>query len=664
MDAYNSIGEDGEEEKLHKAMHTIHEYLDCTRDIMEHRYLAFLFNTGSHHWVTMLVVNPSFTMSNESSATFTHGNIDEQTCGWFFFDSIGNKENYNSGLKGTLGDADDKIIGSVRFFMNVCASFIKAINSPNQSARNYNYVEHFGSHCDTKGTNSFPRFDFDRPAILKQVDGWNCGLACLVNAVAFVRHFQDKEFLLSGMTHVSNGTDEIRYIVNHNEYNLSSFWDKLLRTVSPKNKKTLTITDILTKLRDEFVVLLEDLHSLLPGTPSINELVVIPDKEDMEVIDLTINFPENMTPVKKKKENDKDDNTYDVSDRRKHLYSRKKDVMKSLRPYAVKDQLSDEEYKLFSKLFLSKVWDLQDVYESRCTNNCAKCITSFPDWYDFAIPQMYGYPWQILHHTPETVHALPELKMWFQNSSKKLQHSDKQRLCYWSSQYVELALLLLCHTIHAVDVQCFFLPDTYVSADIIDEQLVHVKEGVKILLCIVYKAEHFAVVKVHLEEQRVSLWDSAIEEESLVCAETHWLSHIIYLIRVHFPKTVRYNKEKNPCNIQTSRGSSKRKNWKNFWKITALRTWLQPNDYICGAIAINRFAFELRAHQATEDVEPELQQLIQSPDTLEDDNFCRAASILEYLLKKKLDGIKIQSFPKMTSEMEEEFKEMDDAVIR
>ena len=266
---------------------------------------------------------------------------------------------------------------------------------------------------------------------------------------------------------------------------------------------------------------------------------------------------------------DKDDHTNDVSEKRKLLFSRKQDIIKSLHPYLVNDQLSDDKFKLFSNLFLNKVWGLQDIYESRGQKNCPKCITSFPAWYDLAIPPMYGYPWQLLHHTPETVHALPELKMWFRNSSEKLQHSDKQCLCNWSSQYIELALLLLCHTFHTVDVQCFFLPNTYVSEEVNQEQLVHVKEGVKILLGIVYQVEHFAVVKVDLEEQRVFLWDSAIEEDSLDCAETHWLSHIIYLIHVHFPKTVVYNKDKYPCNIKTSRGSKNRKNWKNFWKITA-----------------------------------------------------------------------------------------------
>ena len=129
-----------------------------------------------------------------------------------------------------MGETDIKIIGSIWFFMNVCASFIKAINSPNQGGRTYDYEEHFGNHRVMKGSTSFPHFNFDCPAILNQVDGWNCGLACVANAVTFVHHFQNKEFLLSGMTPANDETDEIRYIVDQNEYNLCSFWDDLKKT--------------------------------------------------------------------------------------------------------------------------------------------------------------------------------------------------------------------------------------------------------------------------------------------------------------------------------------------------------------------------------------------------------------------------------------------------
>ena len=99
-----------------------------------------------------------------------------------------------------------------------------------------------------KESTSFPCFDFDCPAILNQVDGWNCGLACVANAVAFLHHFENKEFVLSGMTPVTDQTNEIRYIVNENAYNLCLSWEDLEKMASLNYKNTFTITDILKKL--------------------------------------------------------------------------------------------------------------------------------------------------------------------------------------------------------------------------------------------------------------------------------------------------------------------------------------------------------------------------------------------------------------------------------
>ena len=103
----------------------------------------------------------------------------EHAGGSFLTPRVTQKNKYNGGLKGTVGDTNVNIIGSVRFFMNVCASFINAINSPNQEDRTYDYEEHFGNHGDMKGSTSFPSFDFDCQAILNQVDGCNCGLVVL-----------------------------------------------------------------------------------------------------------------------------------------------------------------------------------------------------------------------------------------------------------------------------------------------------------------------------------------------------------------------------------------------------------------------------------------------------------------------------------------------------
>ena len=104
---------------------------------------------------------------------------------------------------------------------------------------------------------------------------------------------------------------------------------------------------------------------------------------------------------------------------------------------------------------------------------------------------------------------------------------------------MELAVLLLCHTFHSDIIQCVILPDTLIpdkpNDTIHEKQMIHVKEEVSTLLCIVYKDKHFAVVKVHLKDQRVTVWDSAIND-ALDCAEREWLPHIAYLIHVHFPK--------------------------------------------------------------------------------------------------------------------------------
>ena len=59
----------------------------------------------------------------------------------------------------------------VQLFMNVCASYIHAINSPDQQGRTYNYTESFGPFLNPKGTTNFPHFDFKTPSILKQLDG-------------------------------------------------------------------------------------------------------------------------------------------------------------------------------------------------------------------------------------------------------------------------------------------------------------------------------------------------------------------------------------------------------------------------------------------------------------------------------------------------------------
>ena len=129
--------------------------------------------------------------------------------------------------------------------------------------------------------------------------------------------------------------------------------------------------------------------------------------------------------MQKNKTKDKDD-TNVIWERKRKKFLKKQEIMDVLHPHLDNDQKLDKEYKDFANLFLTKVWDLQDIYETRCECVCQKCITSFPNPYYFAIPPMYGYSWKLLHQTPETVQDLPDLKMWFNNITKKLQYEDKE----------------------------------------------------------------------------------------------------------------------------------------------------------------------------------------------------------------------------------------------
>ena len=132
--------------------------------------------------------------------------------------------------------------------------------------------------------------------------------------------------------------------------------------------------------------------------------------------------------MQKNKTEDKDD-TNVIWERKKKILSKKREMMNVLCPYLGKEERTDEEYKEFANLFLRKVWDLQDMYESRCERVCQNCLTSFPEPYYFAIPCMYGYPWKLRHQTPDTAQYLPNLKMWFNNITDKLRYQDKQCLC-------------------------------------------------------------------------------------------------------------------------------------------------------------------------------------------------------------------------------------------
>ena len=144
-----------------------------------------------------------------------------------------------------------------------------------------------------------------------------------------------------------------------------------------------------------------------------------------------------------------------------------------------------------------------------------------------------------------------------------------------------------------------------------------------------------------------------VEPSYLYLAEEIWEAHVIYILQTHLPSKVKHDENNFPMNIEIA-GNSKRKKWKGIWKIQAAKTWPQPNDYIYGTIALNRFAFELRKYKSNQAVDETTLQLIQSQDKLKDKNFQNAADLLEHLLKTNISVLASLSTDKMISDSDSE----------
>ena len=216
-----------------------------------------------------------------------------------FFDSLGGKRD-KDGLKGTVGDTNDDVVCSVRFFLNLCASYIHAINSPDQRGTKYKYQDHFFGNCQkTKGTKQFPRFDFETPSILSQDDGWNCGLATVANALAFVHHFEEADFVLSDFKCVSEDPEDMHYVVDldPSKIKLSLFWKKLEKKAKPKyKKKGFNLKKILPTLQQEFFVVSQQFSEMFLDETKDKEVIEIDDTDTESECEIMIQFPKDLIP--------------------------------------------------------------------------------------------------------------------------------------------------------------------------------------------------------------------------------------------------------------------------------------------------------------------------------------------------------------------------------
>ena len=100
--------------------------------------------------------------------------------GWCVLNSTARQsEKKQHGFLGTIHTKNAAWFG-VQLFLNICASYLKAKRK--KGPMELDYEEPFGKWQETKGTDEFPRFDFQCPSILSQPNAHDCGLAVVANS--------------------------------------------------------------------------------------------------------------------------------------------------------------------------------------------------------------------------------------------------------------------------------------------------------------------------------------------------------------------------------------------------------------------------------------------------------------------------------------------------
>ena len=149
------------------------------------------------------------------------------------------KRTDTKGLQGTMGTSNCADYG-VCLFLNVCASYLKAQGKKNEGIitteeQSFQYDEPFGPYTEYKGTEGFPRFDFDDPNILSQSNCYDCGLAVVANSMAFVKAAKKIEFTKAMKLSTNSRLDLDKNLDVHfcfktrnYSYSVNRFWTKLM----------------------------------------------------------------------------------------------------------------------------------------------------------------------------------------------------------------------------------------------------------------------------------------------------------------------------------------------------------------------------------------------------------------------------------------------------
>jgi hypothetical protein len=251
-------------------MQGIQAYIDSRLDILQHKFLVFICNINDLHWVSVVVVNPFLVLDqylaegneNKSGKGKKNGKSEKEEVsgddfvGWCLLNSTQRpSETKQHGFQGTFHTKNNAAYG-VRLFLNICASYLKAKRK--KGPIELDYEEPFGEWQETKGTEEFPRFDFQCPSIVSQPNSHDCGLAVVANSMAIVKHLKEKQFLKSNMRRQERRND-VCFLLDEKIYSLKPFWDILMKDGSHHRYGIISDSgDLLYKMRQEFLDIVDE----------------------------------------------------------------------------------------------------------------------------------------------------------------------------------------------------------------------------------------------------------------------------------------------------------------------------------------------------------------------------------------------------------------------
>ena len=167
-----------------------------------------------------------------------------------------------NGFSGSVA-TNIKALYGVRLFLNICASYLKAKSNNEGDGRQeqgYAYKEPFGPFTESKGTEEFPRFDFQGPSIVQQTTSYDCGFAVVANSMAVVKHLEHVQFVKSNMEGEQHKLHGFRFLLNDNLFSLKPFWDRVMKDAGQRRYETfMHANQLLTHMRQEYIEIVDEI---------------------------------------------------------------------------------------------------------------------------------------------------------------------------------------------------------------------------------------------------------------------------------------------------------------------------------------------------------------------------------------------------------------------